>query len=107
MQRPLHLALPRQGVDELMKLHGHLEIRQRLALVVEQLQVRDEAQRIGHRDDPLLQLDPVPGDAGGLGFSIVAPEGLAGARLIVIAKVQHASTEVREEELGRAARLPQ
>ena len=80
MQRPPHLGLPGKGVHELMQLHGDLDLRQRLAAVVEQLEVGDEAERVGHRDHPGLDLDPIPGDAGGLLRGRISPERLAGAR---------------------------
>ena len=80
MQRPPHLALPRQGVNKLMQLHRDLDLRQRFAVLVEQLEVGDEPERVGHGDHPGLDLDPVPGDARGLLRGRVSPERLAGAR---------------------------
>ena len=84
-----------------------LDVGQRLAVIVEQLQVGHEAERIGHGDDAWLQPDPVPGDAGGLGFAFVAPERLAGAQARLVAEVQHPGAEMRQVQLRRAAGLPQ
>lgn len=107
MQGSLHFVLPGKRVDELMQPDRHFEIGQGLAFVVEQLQVRDKPKRIGHRHDATLQLDPVPGDARGLGFPLVAPECLTSAKGCVIAEAQHPGTKMREVQLRRAASLPQ
>ena len=80
MQRPAHLTLPGQGVYKLMQLHRDLDLREGFAMLVEELEVGDEPERVGHRDHPGLHLDPVPGDARRLLRGRVSPEGLAGAR---------------------------
>ena len=80
MQGPPHLALPGQGVNELMQLHRDLNLREGFAVLVEELEVGNEPKRVSHRDHPGLHLDPVPGDARGLLRGGVPPERLAGAR---------------------------
>ena len=107
MQRALDFALPRQRVNEPMQPDGGLDVGEFLALVVEQLQVGDEAEGIGHRDDARLQPDPVPGDACRLGFAFIAPEGLARAQARLVAEVQDPRAEMRQVKLRRAAGLPQ
>ena len=108
MQSSLHFALPRQRVNELMQLHGHLDVGQGLAVIVEQLQVGDQAERVGHRDDARLNLDPVPRHPRRLPGDRVTPERLAGAgRLVVVAKTQHPGAQVRQVQLRRKAGLPQ
>ena len=107
MQGALHFVLPGQGVDKLMELDRGLEVGEGLAVIVYKLQVRDQTERVGHRDHALLQLDPVPCDAGGSLFAGLAPEGLAAAQAGVVAKTQHPSAEVGQMQLRRAAGLPQ
>ena len=107
MQRPPHFRLPRQGVDELMQLHRDLDLGERFALFVEQLEVGDEAERVGHRDHAFLHLDPVPGNAGRLLRGRIAPERLAGARGLLVAVAEDARAQVLQMQLRRAAGLPQ
>ena len=73
MQRAPHLGLPGKGVHDLVELHGDLDLVQGFAAVVEQLEVGDEPERVGHGDHPGLDLDPVPGDARGLLRGRVSP----------------------------------
>ena len=73
MQSTPDLGLPGQGVDELMKLHRDLGLVQRFPVLVEQLEVGDEPERVGHGDHPGLDLHPVPGDARGLLRGRVTP----------------------------------
>ena len=72
-------------------------VGERLALVVEQLEVGDEAERVGHRDDAGLDRDPVPGHARRLVLARLAPQRLAGARLLFVAESQHARAQVRAD----------
>ena len=64
MKGPLHLGLPWQRMDQLMQPDRHFEVGEGLALIVEQLQVGDETERIRHGNDPRHQSNPVPGDPG-------------------------------------------
>ena len=80
MKSPLNLGLPWQRVDQLMQPDRNFQGGEGLALIVEQLEVGDEPERVGHGDHPGLDLDPVPGDARGLLRGRVSPERLAGAR---------------------------
>ena len=107
MKGSLNFALPRKGMDQLMQTNCDFDVGQRLAVVVQELQIGDEAERIGHRDDAGLQPDPVPGDACRLRFSFVAPQRLPSARGIVVAEVQYARTEVGQVQLRGATCLPQ
>ena len=107
MERAPHFRLPRQGVNELMQLHRDLDLCEGLASFVEQLEVGDEAERIGHRHHALLHLHPVPGDACGLLRGRIAPERLPGARGLLVAIAQDARAQVLQVQLRRAAGLPQ
>ena len=107
MKRAPHFRLPGQGVDQLMQLHRDLDLSEGLPSVVEKLQVGDEAERVGHRDDALLHFNPVPGDARGLRCGRVAPERLPGAWGLFVAVAQHACAHVLQVQLRRTAGLPQ
>ena len=107
MQSTPDLGLPGQGVDELMKLHRDLGLVQRFPVLVEQLEVGDQAERVGHRHDALLHLDPVPGDAGGLLRGRVAPESLTGARGLLVAIAEDPCAHVLQVQLRRTTGLPQ
>ena len=69
MKGAMHFALPRQRVHQLMELDRDLQLAERLTLLVQQLQIRHETQRVGHRDDAFLQLYPVPGYPSRLGVA--------------------------------------
>ena len=107
MQGAPHFSLPRQGVDELMQLDGDLDMGQRLTVIVEQFQVGDETERVGHGDDACLNLDPVPSHPRRLPRVRIAPERLAGAGRLVVAKTQHPGAQVRQVQLRGKAGLPQ
>ncbi len=107
MQRALDFALPRQRVNEPMQPDGGLDVGEFLALVVEQLQVGDEAEGIRHRDHSRQQADPIPGDARGALFAFVTPQRLARAGVAFVAEGQNAGAEVGEVQLRRPAGLPQ
>ena len=94
VQRPVDFALPRQCVHQLVQLHGDLGLAQGLATIVEQAQVGDHAERVGHRDHALAQLDPVPRHTGRAFFGVVTPQRLTGAGAIVVAESQHSRAEV-------------
>ena len=94
-------------MNQLMQADGDLDIGQRLAMVVEELQVRHESQRIGHRDDSGLDAHPVPSDACRESFGLVAPERLAAAHGVFAAEVENARAEVRQLQLRRPTGLPQ
>lgn len=107
MQRALDLRLPWQRMDELVQPDRRFQVREGLALVVEQLQVGDQAERIGHGDDARHQPDPVPGHASRVVHAFFSPQGLAGAGAALVAEVQHSGSEVSEVKLWRPAGLPQ
>ena len=107
MQCTLDLRLPWQRMDELVQPDRRFQVREGLALIVEQLQVGDEAERIGHGDDARHQPDPVPGHAGRVVHAFFSPQGLAGAGAALVAEVQHSGSEVSEVKLRRPAGLPQ
>lgn len=107
MQGPLNFALPRQGMDELVQAKRRFQVGEGLALVVEELQVGHEAERVAHRHHAGLQADPVPCDTGGARLVPVAPQRLTGAKAQIVAKVQDSGAEVRQMQLRRAAGLPQ
>lgn len=107
MQRSLHLVLPRQCVHKLMQTDGDLDGGQGLPVIIEELEIGDETEGIGHGHDTWLQSDPVPGNAGGLRFTFVAPQSLAGAWVGVVAEVQHSGAQVRQVQLRRTTGLPQ
>ena len=64
MQGALDLRLPWQRMNELVQPDRRFQVREGLALVVEQLQVGDQAERVGHGDHPRHQSDPVPSHPG-------------------------------------------
>ena len=107
MQGPPHFGLPGEGVHELMQLHRDLDMGQRLAAFVEQFEIGDEPERVGHGDHAGLDLDPVPGHARRLLCGRVSPERLAGARRLLVAETEHAGAQVLEVQLRRATGLPQ
>lgn len=107
MQGALNFGLPRQSVYQLVQAQGGCKPVQRFAVFVEQLQVGDEPERVAHGNHALLQLDPIPGDAGGALVGFVAPQGLAAAKASVVAEVKDVRAEVRQLQLGRATGLPQ
>lgn len=107
MQCALDLRLPWQRMDQLVQPHCRFEGREGLALVVEQLEVGHQAERIGHGDHPGHQPDPVPRHAGRVVLALVSPQGLACARAAFIAEVQNAGPEMRELKLRRPPGLPQ
>jgi len=107
MQCAPYLGLPRKAVDELIKLHRDLDLGQRFALVVEELQVRDETERIGHRDDAILHFDPVPSHARGLLGGSVTPERLPAARRVLVSIAQDPCAQVLQLQLRGTAGLPQ
>lgn len=61
MQGTAHFGLPRQRVNQLLQANGDLPIRERITARVQESDVRDDAKRVRHRDDPILNFDPVPG----------------------------------------------
>jgi len=86
MKRALHLGLPRKGVDDFVEMKGCLHAGQRLAQGIGQLKVGDQPEGVSHRNDPLLQLHPVPGNtSGGLG-GWVAPDRLSAAGVIRVTR---------------------
>ena len=107
MERAPNFRLPRQCVNELMELHRDLDLGEGLAALVEQLQVGDEAERVGHGHHALLNLDPVPGDTRGLLRGRVTPERLAGAWGLLVSVAQDARAQVLQMQLRRTAGLPQ
>lgn len=107
MQGPLDFALPRQGVDDLVQSDRSFGVGERLALFVEQLQVGDKAEWIGHGDDAGHEANPIPRHPSGTRVAFGTPKGLAGARTLFVAEVQHPGAEMSEMELRRSAGLPQ
>ena len=106
-QRLRHLALPRQGMHQLVQVQRHLRLGERIAVRVDEAQVGDHAERVGHGHDALAELDPIPGDARSVLLGVVAPEGLTGARAGVVAKTRNSGAEMDKMQSGRRTGLPQ
>ena len=94
-------------MNELVQLDRHLDVGKRLAVIVEQFEIGNETERVGHRNDACLHFDPVPGHTGRLPRDRVAPKSLAGAGRLVVAKTQHTCAQMRQVELWRTTGLPQ
>ena len=107
VQGALDLRLPWQRVNELVQPDRRFQVGKGLAMVIEELQVCDESERIGHRHHARQQPDPVPGNSGGAVLAFVTPQGLTGTRVGFVAEGQDSSTEVGKVQLRRSAGLPQ
>ena len=100
MKRALYLVLPRQGVDDPIQPHRDLQLAQGLAVLVEETEVGHHPEWIGHRHDAALDLDPVPCHPRGAVVRRTAPQGLAAAGNLLVAKTQHSGPEVDQMKIG-------
>ncbi len=107
MQRARNFRLPGQLVNDLMQLNRHFEIAQRFSARIEQFEVGDQAQGVGHRDHALLDLHPIPGDSGRQFSRWRAPQSLTAAAAVRVAERQHARSHVNQVQIGRGTGLPQ
>ena len=90
-----------------MKPNRGLTWVQRFAGVIDKSEIRNDAERIGHRDNAVANLDPVPCHAGGALFVRFPPQRLSAGRPFRIAKRHNARTKVGEAKRVNAPSLTQ
>ena len=83
-------------MHQLVQLHGNLPFAEKNPVSVEQTQVCNHSERVGHGDDTILDLDPIPGNARRVVLRRLTPQGLSGRGSFFVAKCQHSRTEMYE-----------